>query len=362
MKCIVLDADNTLWGGIVGEDGPDGIALGPQYPGSAFVAWQKRLLAFRERGLLLALCSKNDEASVAEVLDSHPHQVLKREHFSAQRVNWEPKPDNLRALAAELNLGLDAFLFVDDSPHECHAVRSALPDVAVVQAPAHPLALVTCLDAEPRLELFRRTDEDRRRADMYAQEAARRTVAASAASPEDYLRSLGMVLRFFEDAAAHVPRIAQLTQKTNQFNLTTRRYTEAEIEAAVAAGDARVWAFALRDAFGDSGLVGVAVGRLAEPQVLELEAFLMSCRVIGRKAEEAFLTRLLLQAAEAGATTARADYFPTPKNGLVADFWTRNGFAETGEGRYERSLADPSSLRSALDALPIAIEETEPTP
>ena len=351
VKCLVLDADNTLWGGIVGEDGPTGIALGPEYPGSAFVDWQRRLLAFRRRGLLLALCSKNDEASVFEVLDDHPHMVLKREHFSAMRINWEPKPKNIAELAAELNLGLDSFLFVDDSAHECHAVRTAHPSVRVVRAPENPLELIRCLEDEPGVEVLSLTSEDRRRAEMYEEEGKRRAVAQQSSSPEDYLRSLQMVMSFHEDDKAHVPRIAQLTQKTNQFNLTTRRYGEAEIEGFMGEEGARVFAFSLADVFGDSGLVGVAIGRGADAGVFELDSFLMSCRVIGRGAETAFLAEILARAEQAGFQRVRAAYLPTAKNGLVADFWTKNAFEETGEGRYEMDL----SRRGELTQPPIEI-------
>lgn len=340
-KCVVLDADNTLWGGIVGEDGPAGIALGPDYPGSCFVAFQQRLLRLRQRGLLLAMCSKNNEADVLEVLRSHPHQVLREEHFAALRVDWEPKPANLERLARDLNLGVDSFVFVDDSPHECHAVRSSLPAVTVVQAPADPLALPTCLDDEPRLEIVALTSEDRDRARMYGEERQRQELAAGAGSVEEYLASLDMEMTVRVNDGAHLARVAQLTQKTNQFNLTTRRHGEGEVAAFMEGPDSFVMSFSLRDVFGDSGLVGVAIVTRADERTAEIETFLMSCRVIGRRAEQAFLRTVLDACAERGFEALRASYLPTPKNAQVERFWPENGFVEIGEGRYEMTLGGP---------------------
>lgn len=165
----VLDADNTLWGGIVGEDGMDGIALGPDYPGNCYVAFQRRVLEYRQRGFILALCSKNNEADVLEVLRRHPHQVLREEHFAALRVNWQDKPQNLQALADELNLGLDSLVFVDDSAHECSVVRRTLPMIEVVQTPARAVDVPTCLDRVSRLEIIALTEEDRRKSEICVQ-------------------------------------------------------------------------------------------------------------------------------------------------------------------------------------------------
>jgi len=326
-KCIVLDADNTLWGGIVGEDGPTGIALGPDYPGSVYLSFQRRLLELQQRGFLLALCSKNNPQDVAEVLTNHPHQVLRDEHFAATRVNWEPKPDNLRALARELNLGLESFVFIDDSAHECLAVRQQLPQVEVVQVPSDPLELPYCLDAVARLEIISRTDEDQVRTQMYQQERQRQQTAQSYRSVEEYLASLNMVMRIGLDQPQHVPRIAQLTQKTNQFNLTTARYTEAEILSFMRDPDCLVAHFSLSDVFGDSGLVGVAIVRGVGGPDAVWDTLLMSCRVIGRRAEHAFVHHILGELAERGAERVRANYRPTAKNEMVREFWSSVGFS-----------------------------------
>ena len=341
VKCVVLDADNTLWGGIVGEDGPDGIALGPDYPGAAFVDFQRRLLALQQRGLLLALCSKNNEADVLEVLHRHPHQVLREEHFAALRVNWTDKPANLRDIASDLNLGLDALLFIDDSSFECHAVRAELPQVITLQAPAQPLALPGLLDHLPQLEILGLTDEDRRRASLYA--ARRRHVqsTADAASLPEYLASLQMVMRVGFNDRAQIPRIAQLTQKTNQFNLTTRRHTDADIARRMADPDALVAHFRLADRHDDHGLVGVAIVRGIASGTAEIDTFLMSCRVIGREAETAFAHELFSSLARRGVTRIRAAYLPTAKNTMVAGFWPRLGLAPAGDGLFETPLPVP---------------------
>ena len=340
-KVIVLDIDNTLWGGVVGEDGIDGIALGHEYPGNAYLAFQRRLLDLQQRGFILALCSKNNPADVDQVLNQHPHQILKAEHFAAARVNWQTKTENLSALAEELNLGLDSFIFIDDSDYECGLVRRELPEVEVVQAPARPVDLPHCLDHVSRLEVLSLTAEDLKKTEMYAQERIRRQKRESAEARgglEAYLQSLQMEMTLGIDDPAPLKRLAQLTQKTNQFNLTTRRYDEQQMRRLVEAPNWMVAYFSLKDIFGDSGIVGLALFDLSEAPLAELDTYLMSCRVIGRKAESAFLNTLLRRLAEAGFRDVLARYLPTPKNVLVKNFLPEHGFAEDGDGRYRRNL------------------------
>ncbi len=359
-KVIVLDADNTLWGGIVGEDGPDGIALGPDYPGSAYVSFQRRVLELQQRGFVLALCSKNNPQDVAEVLAKHPHQVLREEHFAAVQVNWSPKPENLRTLAKQLNLGLESFVFVDDSPHECLAVRQQLPHVTVVQAPADPLHLPYCLDGVARLEITSRTSEDRDRTRMYAEERLRQASAESHGDLDDYLASLTMVMRVGFDAERHVARMAQLTQKTNQFNLTTHRYSEARILEFMRDPDCLVAHFSLADVFGDSGLVGLAIVRGTTGPVAEWDTLLMSCRVIGRRAEQAFVRHVLHRLEAGGVNRVRALYKPTLKNEMVRDFWPSIGFAATAQpagGTDEHWYARDLPVADPERPLPIRVLE-----
>ena len=356
-KCLVIDADNTLWGGIVGEEGLDGIALGPEYPGAAYVAFQRRLLDFQQRGFLLALCSKNEERDVLDVLRHHPHQLLRESHFAAMRVNWLAKPDNLRAIAAELHLGLDSLLFVDDSAHECLAVQQELPAVTVVRTPAEPAELPACLDHVARLEILSLTDEDRDRTALYARERQRRTLADASGDLERYVASLNMVMTVGIDDARAATRIAQLTQKTNQFNLTSRRYSEADVRALMMDPDWLVAHFSLVDVFGDSGLVGVAVLKL-EGMAAEFDSFLMSCRVIGRRAETAFLGYLLARLSARGVRLVRGRFVASPRNALVEHFWPEHGFAVESAGTYcFESTARAASLKR-FD-VPIRVQEIE---
>ena len=336
-KCIVLDCDNTLWRGVVGEDGLSGIGLGPQYPGSAYTAFQRRLLDFRSRGILLAICSKNNPADVEAVLDNHPHQVLKREHFAAMRINWEPKPGNLKSLAEELNIGIDSLVFVDDSSQECLFVRQALPDVCVVKAPDIPETVPFCLDHVRQLEIFNWTDEDRKRPEMYHAESRRRDLAVRVDSLDAYLESLEMRMQVMDDALLPAARAAQLTQRTNQFNLTTRRYQAADIQDFAVAKDWLIMGFSLADIFGDYGLVGVAIVRIADSNA-EIDTFLMSCRVIGRQVERAFMYAILSRLARIGIQSVCAAYQPTAKNSQVADFYERQGFEVISEGQYEGDI------------------------
>ncbi len=343
-KVIVLDADNTLWGGVIGEDGINGIALGQDYPGRVYVDFQKRLLSLQQRGFILALCSKNNPEDVAEVLQSHPHQLLRNEHFAAQRVNWLPKSDNLKSLAKELNLGLDSFIFVDDNDYECAAVRHSLPDVEVIQVPSRPPEIPTCLDTIARLEITSLTREDLEKTAMYAQERRRKSelqgLTENGDSVEGYLRSLNMKMSVGLDDTAVLGRLAQLTQKTNQFNLTTRRYDEKDIAAKINDTDTSVFHFSLADNFGDSGIVGLAIIERTTDNSMRLDTFLMSCRVIGRLAEKAFLSAIICNLKSRGIDELSADYIPTRKNILVETFLPDNGFYQSANGGYVRNLRE----------------------
>ena len=356
-KVLVLDADNTLWGGVVGEDGIEGIALGPEYPGNAYLDFQRRILDFQHRGLILALCSKNNAADVDQVLSEHPHQILRDGHFAARRVNWLPKTENLISLAEELNLGLESFVFVDDSAHECAAVRHALPQVETIQVPSRPVDVPTCLDRVARLEVLSLTDEDRTKTEMYAQERRRRElsdhVGHAGGGLSDYLSRLMMKMRVNVDPLGHLSRLSQLTKKTNQFNLTTRRYDEQQMRNFIEDDHWLVLDFSLADVFGDSGIVGLAIWRIDTPERAELDSFLMSCRVIGRQAESAFLHVSMKLLAERGIVNLVADYLPTPKNELVRNFLAEQGFSIGKDGRHHRRLTDQPP--HAPSAFPIEV-------
>jgi FkbH-like protein len=348
-KVVVVDADNTLWGGVIGEDGINGIALGPDYPGRVYVDFQKKLLCLQQRGFILALCSKNNPEDVNEVFQNHPHQLLKHENFAAQRVNWLPKPDNISSIAQELNLGLDSFIFVDDSDYECSAVRHAFREVEVVQVPSRAVEIPGCLDALARLEVVSLTAEDIEKTAMYTQERLRKVqlekLTETGGSIDDYLMSLNMKMTIGVNDASLVTRLAQLTQKTNQFNLTTRRYSEGDISEMIRSDRFTVYHFSLSDNFGNSGVVGLAIVAQDSNTNARLDTFLMSCRVIGRLAELAFLSFILEDQRSKGVVEFAADYIPTRKNILVETFLPDNGFQKFADGRYCYNLLGDSHYR-----------------
>ncbi len=343
-KCLVLDCDNTLWGGIVGEDGFDKIALGPDHPGSAYVAFQRAVLNLADRGVVLALASKNNEDDVLRVVREHPFQQLREEHLAAWRVNWNDKATSLRELATELNLGLDSLVFIDDSEFECGWVRERLPEVLVVKAPADPLELEGLVGDLAAFDSLALSDEDLARGQMYKAETARTRAREASQSVEEYLDGLGMRLTISPARDEHVVRVAQLTQKTNQFNLTTRRYTEADIQGFLAAPDMDVFQVSLADRMGEYGLTGVLITRTTQERLL-VDTMLLSCRVLGRNVEHALFAFLVRHAAARGARTVVGEYLPTAKNAQTADLYPRFGFTKV-EGcadaaRFERATVAP---------------------
>ncbi len=258
-KCLVLDLDDTLWGGVLGDDGPGGLKLGDDYPGNVFKDFQAALLGFRRRGFLLAIASKNDEQTVLDMLDSHPEMLLRREHFACICANWDPKPASLRRIAETLNIGLDSLVFIDNNPLERAAVRAELPMVHVVELPDNPLGYLAALGDASMLDRPRLSHEDRQRAEMYHGESLRKQQQGQATSVEEFLLGLNMVAQVGRGDAATMERIHQLIQKTNQFNLTTRRHNITDLRRMAHASDAVVAWLRLGDRYGDSGLVCVGI-------------------------------------------------------------------------------------------------------
>jgi FkbH-like protein len=349
-KCLVLDIDNTLWGGVLGEDGLAGIALGGDYPGSAFTAFQRVVASYRDRGVLLALASKNNEADVAEAFAQHPGLVLRIDDFVARQIHWNDKAGSLRAIAAELNLGLDALAFFDDSPVERAWVRQQLPEVTVIDVPASPLGFGDALDASGAFDLVAITREDRERTRLYHSDQARQRLADATGSVDDFLRALAMRISIGAVAADTLPRVVQLLAKTNQFNTTTRRHGQAELEAMIARGAIALW-MRVEDRFGDNGLVGVAIAvpepgaAPAEPAAaFRIDAFLMSCRVLGRRAEHALLGSVARRARAAGTRQLIGEFIPTRKNAPAAGFYRDAGFAPVA--------GEPGCWRLALPQAP----------
>jgi FkbH-like protein len=337
-KCIVLDLDNTLWGGVLGEDGPDGIAIGPSYPGREYVDFQRQLLELQRQGILLALCSKNNLREVLPVLRDHPGMVIREQHLAAWRVNWDDKASNLRALALELNLSLGHLLFLDDSPHERAWVRSQIPELPVPDLPADPTRWADWLPTLPSLTVLQRTAEDARRTDQYREQRAREEFRQSTDSMEGFLRGLRLRVNIESVRDGTFPRVAQLLAKTNQFNLTTRRHDEVTLRRRVAEGW-RVYTMHVTDTFGDFGLTGVAIA-VPQGDSWHLDSFLMSCRVIGKSVETALLARVAGDARAAGAIRLTAEFIDSGRNEPARSFLGDHGFTPRRDGGFERSLAD----------------------
>jgi FkbH-like protein len=329
-KALVVDLDNTLWGGVLGEDGRDGIVLDGEYPGAGFLALQRAILALHARGVILAVSSKNDHADAMAVLEHDPRMLLRPHHLAAARINWNPKTQSLREIAGELNIGLDSLVFLDDNPVEREQVRQALPEVTVIDLPQDPMEYARALRGCAVLERVSVSAEDRVRGRYYADQRLRTELQQSVASVEDYLRSLGTELTMAEVARANVTRVAQLTQKTNQFNLTTRRYTEAQVAAMAADPLVRVYEASVSDRFGDNGLVGVAITREVGA-TCEIDTLLMSCRVIGRTVETAMLAEIARDAGSRGSERIQGWFLPSPKNAPASDFYRRHGFVLAAE-------------------------------
>ena len=334
-KCVALDLDNTLWGGVVGEDGFDGIELGDSYPGNCFKDFQRELLKLHHRGILLVINSKNNEADALRVIDDHPDMVLRRKHFAAMRINWTDKATNLRELAAELNIGLDSFLFLDDNPVECALVRRECPECEVIQVPDRPYLMAQVVADLPEVDNIRLTDEDKRKGEMYRAQAARRELEQSSATPDlkEFLRELQMKVAIEPATSFSIPRIAQLTQKTNQMNTTTRRYTEAQVQSFVTDPECGVYSVSASDRFGDHGIIGVLILQ-HEGVDCRIDAFLLSCRVIGRGIEETVLEFAAAQARERGRHRLVGEFIPTAKNAPAADVFPKAGFTKIDDTRY----------------------------
>jgi len=324
-KCLVLDCDNTLWGGIVGEDGLPGIKLGTAYPGSCYQAFQQEILNLHDRGVILALCSKNNETDVLEVLRQHPDTILHEEHFSTWQINWNDKVTNLKNIASSLNIGLDSLVFVDDNKFECDLVREQLPEILVLQLPSEPSSFTAKLSAGGYFDSLIFSDEDKARNRMYRAEAQRKQLFESTGSLENYLANLQIVAEIGKPDEGAIPRVSQLTQKTNQFNLTTHRYSEGDIRTFCENTQVDVLYLRLRDRISDLGLVGAAIIKYTG-QVAEIDTFLLSCRALGRNAEEALLAEVLSLAKSRGCAKVLGSYIPTTKNNQVSGFFLKNGF------------------------------------
>jgi FkbH-like protein len=328
-KCLVLDLDNTIWGGVIGDDGIEGIVVGQgNARGEAFLAVQRFALELRERGVMLAVSSKNNDETARRPFREHTEMALREQHISVLQANWLDKPSNLESIAKTLNIGLDALVLLDDNPAERAQVRAALPMVAVPELPEDPNWYAWTLGAAGYFEAVTFAAEDRLRSDAVAADARRTEVMAKSRDLGDYLSSLDMVITFAPFDQLGRQRIAQLINKTNQFNLTTRRYTEAQVAVMEADGAVFTLQARLKDSFGDLGMIGVAICRPDEEDktAWTIDTWLMSCRVLGRCVEQAMLARIVAEASRRGIQRLIGWYVPTPKNGMVANHYEKLGF------------------------------------
>lgn len=347
-KCLVLDLDNTVWGGVIGDDGLEGILVGQgNAKGEAFLSVQRLALQLRARGIFIAVCSKNDDAVARRPFREHADMLLREEHISVFQANWIDKPSNLESIAKALNIGLDALVLLDDNPAERAHVRSALPMVAIPELPEDPSWYAWMLNAAGYFEAVTFSAEDSLRVEAVASDARRAEVQATSRNLGDYLSSLEMIISLAPFDAVGRQRIAQLINKTNQFNLTTKRYTEAEVSAAEADPAVFTMQVRLKDKFGDLGMIGVVIGRPWGEDAWEMDTWLMSCRVLGRGVEQAMLSKVISEAQRHGIRRLIGKYIATSKNGMVAEHYPALGFqplpsGSDGHARWELPVADYS--------------------
>jgi FkbH-like protein len=331
-KCLILDLDNTVWGGVIGDDGLEGIKIAQgDATGEAHLDLQRTALSLRDRGVVLAVSSKNSDDVARKPFREHPEMLMKETHITVFQANWDDKATNIRAIAAELNLGLNAMVFVDDNPFERDLVRQMLSDVAVPELPDDPALYARTLMAAGYFEAVSFSEEDRNRSKSYEDNARRVTLQRQVGNLVEYLQSLDMKITFAAFDTIGRARISQLINKSNQFNLTTRRYTEAEVAEMEGAEDTFTLQVRLEDKFGDNGMISVVICRLSQPATWDIDTWLMSCRVLGRQVESMVLRELILQGRRLGITRLIGAWYPTDKNGIVRDHFAKLGFRKTAE-------------------------------
>lgn len=362
-KALALDLDNTLWGGILGDDGVDGIEVAESYRGEAFRAFQKVVKQLGSQGVLLTAISKNDPEPVQAVLRAHPDMTVREDDFVQITANWQPKPENLKHIAAQLNIKSDSFVFVDDSPYECGLMRHVMPEVRTIRVDTEPALHIQRLLDDGWFDVRELTVEDRQRSSLYRDERARSDFLQKFESLDEYLRELQVEVSLYRAGAADVNRVSQITLRTNQFNLTTMRLQPTDIEALIADPDAQVLAIRARDRFGDNGTVGTMIVRRTGVTA-QIENFLLSCRVFSRGIEQACLSAVLAHLRDDGCESVAAAYRPTAKNATVKDLYTRYGFdvvADDPNGvvTYKHALRDVVDVPTHLTLITNLDRETE---
>ena len=325
-RCIVLDLDNTLWGGIVGEDEFDGIKLGSDPSGKAFVEFQKHLLALQNQGILLAINSKNNFDDAIKVIEEHPDMVLKKEHFASIKINWNDKVSNIKEISNELNFGLDNFVFIDDDPLNREFMKSSLPEVLTIDLPKDPSKYVRIMQEINEFNLLKITDEDKQRGIMYSQQRERKTHEDSSNNLEDFLKNMDLKITIKKADSFTIPRISQLILKTNQFNLTTKRYSFEEIQTMSTDPNFLMGCVQVEDKFGDNGITAAFIVEKNNSKEWIIDTFLLSCRVMGRQIEKSILSYIIKIAKENNVHKIFANFIPTKKNQPIENFLPDCGF------------------------------------
>lgn len=362
-KCMVLDLDNTLWGGIIGDDGLHGIQLGDDVPGKVYVDFQKNIKRLSKQGILLAINSKNEKKNVLEAFQNHPNMVIREDDCVMIVANWDPKHENILAMKKALNIGIDSFVFFDDSPFEREMVRRYTPEVTVPELPADPTGYVRTLLSGGWFNTIELTQEDQKRTEIYKQQAKREEYRTESSSLEEFLHGLEIEVDLFSPESFTLSRLTQLNMRTNQFNMTTRRYNESQM-ALMAKDDCyQIIGFQSRDRFGDNGIIGsVIMEKQKEDGKTNwwIRNFLMSCRVFSRGIETAVMHALLNQAREEGVTHVWGEYKPSPKNGIVKHFFTQHGFELAGmDGNTQLFRHDLADIGNCPDWIVLRIKREE---
>jgi FkbH-like protein len=341
-RCIVLDLDNTLWGGIVGEDSFDGIKLGSGPPGNAFVEFQKCLLGLYNRGILLAINSKNNLDDALQVIEEHPDMILRKEHFACMKINWNDKVSNIQEISEELNFGLENFVFIDDDPINREFMKSSLPQVLTVDFPKDPAKYVQTLEEMNDFNILKITDEDKKRGLMYSQQKERKNFQKSVPNLQDFLKNMDIKITIQKADKFTIPRISQLILKTNQFNLTTKRYQLEDIQRFSEDDNVLIGCVQVEDKFGNNGITGAFIVEKDGTQEWILDTFLLSCRVMGREIEKSILGYIIKKAKENGIKKIKAEFISTQKNKPIENFLPDCGFKKNGN-LWEISLNETFS-------------------
>ena len=347
-RCIVLDLDNTLWGGIIGEDGFDGIKLGSDPAGKSFVEFQKCLLGLFHRGILLAINSKNNFDDAIEVIEKHPDMILKKEHFTSVKINWNDKVSNIKEISEEMNFGLDNFVFIDDDPINREFMKSSLPQVLTVDLPKDPSKYTQILEEMIEFNVLEITDEDKKRGLMYSQQKERKNFEKSSSNLQDFLKDMELKVTIKKADKFTIPRISQLILKTNQFNLTTKRYQLEEIQKFSEDNNMIVECVQIEDKFGDNGITGAFIVQKSNSNEWILDTFLLSCRVMGREIEKSILSYIIEIAKKNNVKKLKAEFITTKKNKPIENFLPDCGFKKDGnfwEISLNESFAKPDFIK-----------------